>query len=100
MFVFLDKAFVFLDSRVMGKRERGRSRVLPRSSAVRVASLDLVVTAVDELRELTEAQRDLDSERTRLVASALREGATWADIGDATGVTRQAAYERHRRSQR
>lgn len=45
--------------------------------------LDLVVEAVDVLREFA-------------VTHMLRDGRTWAEVGHALGITRQAAHQRFR----
>ena len=50
----------------------------------------------DALRAITELRRRLDElERVHVGAMLAREG-TWAEIGDALGITRQAAHHRHR----
>jgi hypothetical protein len=53
----------------------------------RVTHLQRVTAMVDQLERTTDALR---GEITR----ARKAGATWADIGQATGTTRQAAQQR------
>ena len=50
----------------------------------------------DALRAITELRSRLDElEREHVRGMLVREG-TWAEIGDALGITRQAAHHRHR----
>jgi len=52
--------------------------------------------------ELELAAREADAARRRLndaVAAARADGASWADIGRATGLTRQSAHERWSRTE-
>jgi ATP-dependent Clp protease ATP-binding subunit ClpA len=48
------------------------------------------------LRALARMRADLNTAEERLVAEALRAGASWSQIGAALGVTRQAAHARYR----
>ena len=48
----------------------------------------------DEIRAAVEARRDADALLDAAVAKARRLGRSWADIGAATGMTRQSANER------
>lgn len=48
----------------------------------------------DELRAAVTARRDADAQLDAAVAKARRLGRSWADIGAATGMTRQSANER------
>jgi len=48
---------------------------------------------LDALRELARTEVELDELRRREVAEARRSGATWDQIGDALGMSRQAAWE-------
>ena len=48
---------------------------------------------LDALRELAVSEAELDELRHRQVAQARRSGATWEDIGDALGMSRQSAWE-------
>lgn len=67
-----------------------------RKIGVRVASGDL--PDIDALVQLREIQAELD-EQTALVVRALRSeaggGHSWAEIGDALGITRAAAFKRY-----
>jgi len=46
------------------------------------------------LRTTAEVRRGLDALQTELVSTARAEGASWAAIGAALGVTTQAAHQR------
>jgi hypothetical protein len=48
------------------------------------------------LAALAKMKADLDAAVEKLVAEALRAGASWSQIGEALGVTRQAAHARYR----
>ncbi len=48
----------------------------------------------DEIRAAVEARRDADALLDAAAAKARRLGRSWADIGAATGMTRQSANER------
>ncbi len=48
----------------------------------------------DEIRAAVTARRDADAQLDAAVAKARRLGRSWADIGVATGMTRQSANER------
>ena len=48
----------------------------------------------DEIRAAVTARRDADALLDAAVAKARRLGRSWADIGAATGMTRQSANER------
>lgn len=48
---------------------------------------------LDALRELARAEAELDGIRRHQVAEARRAGATWGQIGDALGMSRQGAWE-------
>jgi hypothetical protein len=48
---------------------------------------------LEALRVLTESEHELDRIRRRQVIAARAAGASWQQIGDALGVTRQSAWE-------
>jgi hypothetical protein len=48
---------------------------------------------LDALRELTRSEAELDDIRHQQVAAARDAGASWDQIGDALGVSRQSAWE-------
>lgn len=52
------------------------------------------INADDEIRAAIYARRDADALLDAAVAKARRLGRSWADIGAATGMTRQSANER------
>lgn len=52
------------------------------------------INVVDEIRAAVDARRDADELLDAAVAKARRLGRSWADIGAATGMTRQSANER------
>ena len=49
--------------------------------------------AGDQIAVARAAEADLE----RLIARALHWGATWAEVADVLGVTRQSAHQRYRR---
>jgi hypothetical protein len=51
---------------------------------------------IDALQTLVETRRTLDRVESLLVEQARSNRSSWAEIGDALGVSRQAAYSRHR----
>lgn len=53
---------------------------------------DALSAAQRQVDVVNTAQRDLE----RFVARALHWGATWAEVADALGVTRQSAHRRYR----
>lgn len=55
--------------------------------------LDALDGAREQTRIIAAAEADLE----RFVARALHWGASWAEIADTLGVTRQSAHQRHRR---
>ena len=48
------------------------------------------------LRLLVQTRQTLDRLETLLAFDARDVGATWAEIGDALGISRQSAFARHR----
>lgn len=52
-------------------------------------------SAVERLAVLRKIERALTAETISSVEDALNQGATWQQIGDALGVTRQAAHSRY-----
>lgn len=48
-----------------------------------------------ELRELAAARAALDSRETQLVVRARSSGCTWAEVGEALGLTAAGARRRH-----
>jgi hypothetical protein len=52
------------------------------------------------LRKLTDLRETLERVERDLVLGARRDRSTWAEIGDALGISRQSAYARHRPSVR
>jgi hypothetical protein len=54
----------------------------------------------DALRALTALRGRLDELERRHVGALLAEGATWAQIAETLGITRQAAHHRHRHAPR
>lgn len=58
-----------------------------------IAADALPAEPLDALRELTRSETELDELRRQHVAAARRRGATWEEIGDALGMSRQSAWE-------
>ncbi len=51
--------------------------------------------ALNELVETVHDRAELEFRARRLVGEARKQGASWAQIGAALGITRQAAHERY-----
>ena len=51
---------------------------------------------LEKIEALTARLAELEADRERAVAAAMERGATWAEIGEALGVTAQAAHKRYR----
>ena len=51
---------------------------------------------LEKIEALTVRMAELEADRERAVAEAMDRGVTWAEIGDALGVTAQAAHKRYR----
>jgi hypothetical protein len=52
------------------------------------------------LRELSRARTELESLMREQVAEARRQGATWEEIGESLGISRQSAWELYTRDVR
>ena len=55
---------------------------------------------LEALRELSRADVELDALRRERVAAARRRGATWDQIGESLGMSRQSAWEYYTRQAR
>lgn len=53
-------------------------------------------TVLEELRTVDTKLHSLDADRAAAIRKARSEGATWTQIGEAMGITKQAAWERFR----
>ncbi len=53
----------------------------------------LPVEPLDALREVSRSEAQLDELRWKQIEAARDAGASWAEIGDALGVSRQSAWE-------
>ena len=51
---------------------------------------------LEKIEALTGRLAEMEADRERAVAAAMERGATWAEIGEALGVTAQAAHKRYR----
>ncbi len=51
---------------------------------------------LEKIEALTGRLAEMEAVRERAVAAAMERGATWAEIGEALGVTAQAAHKRYR----
>jgi transposase-like protein len=51
---------------------------------------------LERIQIVTARIADLEADRERAVALAMAGGATWVEIGQALGVTAQAAHKRYR----
>ena len=81
------------------------SRTRHTDTEIDLAADDAVRSAVDQLIRGRDDQRleaanrlrhAADALVTELVGAARAEGATWADIGEALGVSTQAAHQKYR----
>lgn len=70
---------------------------MPRSDQLRSLLARVAATgdARDRLNALAQLRRELDAAETELAADALRAGFTWSQIGEALGISKQAAHRRH-----
>jgi hypothetical protein len=55
---------------------------------------------LEALRELSRADVELEALRRERVAAARRQGATWDQIGESLGMSRQSAWEYYTRETR
>jgi DNA-directed RNA polymerase specialized sigma24 family protein len=51
---------------------------------------------IDALRQLTDIQRELTEQTEQVVAALRGEGFSWAEIGEALGMDRSAAYRKYK----
>jgi len=58
-----------------------------------IASESLPAEPLSALRELARSELELHELRRAQVAAARADGATWEDIGEALGMSRQSAWE-------
>lgn len=52
-------------------------------------------TALEKARSLKDVERDAGAAVREAVEEARKAGATWEQVGEALGITRQAAHERY-----
>jgi len=85
----------YLDTMKTRRAERGADeyiaflRRIVRSTGKRVSAAD-----VEQLQELIEVRRQLDSAIAVAVEGLRASGFTWDEIGNATGTSRQAAHQK------
>jgi hypothetical protein len=53
---------------------------------------------LESLETVVQLRRALDAIEARAIEIARERGATWDDIAEAVGVTRQAIYQKHHRN--
>ena len=58
-----------------------------------IAADELAVEPLEALRQVARSEAELDECRRQQIAAARDAGASWAEIGEALGVSRQAAWE-------
>lgn len=51
---------------------------------------------LDKLHEVDQESHDIDANRAALIREARASGATWTQVGEALGMSKQAAWERFR----
>jgi transposase-like protein len=51
---------------------------------------------LEKIEALTVRLAEMEADRERAVAAAMEQGVTWAEIGEALGVSAQAAHKRYR----
>jgi hypothetical protein len=56
---------------------------------------ELPADPLDALRELARTEVELDELRRQQVAAARAAGATWEQVGEALGISRQSAWEHY-----
>jgi Na+/phosphate symporter len=69
---------------------------IPKSLRDLLDATDAESHPVDELRSSRGLFKEVSEWQKRIVAEAIDSGATWEEIGDALGTTRQAAWGRFR----
>lgn len=52
---------------------------------------------LDKLRQVDAQAHTIDADRAALVREARAQGATWEQVGEALGVTKQSAWEQFRK---
>jgi len=72
--------------------------ILTDMKVIRVESLP--ADPLEALRELSRADVELEALRRERVAAARRQGATWDQIGESLGMSRQSAWEYYTRETR
>ena len=58
-----------------------------------IATDALATEPLDALRELSSSEAELDELRWKQIVAARDVGASWAQIGEALGISRQSAWE-------
>lgn len=58
-----------------------------------IATEKLPADPLDALRELTRSEAELDELRRERIMAARAAGASWEQVGEALGVSRQSAWE-------
>lgn len=58
-----------------------------------IAARELPAEPLEALRQVARSEAELDELRWNQIAAARDVGASWAEIGDALGVSRQSAWE-------
>jgi hypothetical protein len=84
--------------RASRRKWQGPARVSRRTAFLEAAVVRPQGDPLEVLRESVTRRRALDQAQAAAVASALARGDSWRLIGDALGVSRQAARQRYLRS--
>ena len=58
-------------------------------------STPATIDPLEQLRAVRDEEQRLGDEKRQLIALARRQGASWAEIGQALGVSKQAAWEQY-----
>jgi hypothetical protein len=77
------------------QRTKKQDQTLPQTRLKRIYEhSDSLDAALEQLRTVQLLRQNLQNREDRLVSFAKRNGATWAQLGDLYGISKQAAHQR------